>query len=264
VEARVRHGRNPAQDAAHPSLAQYAADPEHERIRVFESAILHRLVNGKYLIVNGDDFGASPGVNRGILEAHESGILTSTSVMVDGPCSEVAASLPSEYPALGVGLHVVLSGTAHAAAEQEIERQLARFGELAGQAPTHLDSHHHVHRDPQVLPAFRAVAERHGLPLRAQGTVNFIGRFYAQWDGETHPEAISPQALRGIFETDLKEGFNELCCHPGRADDQLASSYLLERQTELETLCHTEVAAAIEELGIRLATFREVSRSRGA
>ena len=36
----------------------------------------------KWLIVTGDDFGASPGINRGILEAHVNGILTSTSVLV--------------------------------------------------------------------------------------------------------------------------------------------------------------------------------------
>ena len=31
----------------------------------------------KSLIINGDDFGASPGINRGVIEAHEKGILTS-------------------------------------------------------------------------------------------------------------------------------------------------------------------------------------------
>ena len=47
----------------------------------------------KYLIVNGDDFGLSPGVNRGICEAHQDGILTSASLLVDTPWSEEAARL---------------------------------------------------------------------------------------------------------------------------------------------------------------------------
>ena len=42
----------------------------------------------RYLIVNGDDFGLSPGVSRGIIEAHRHGILTSTSLMVDRPAAE--------------------------------------------------------------------------------------------------------------------------------------------------------------------------------
>jgi len=36
----------------------------------------------RYLIVNADDFGQSPGVNRGIIQAHEHGIVTSASLMV--------------------------------------------------------------------------------------------------------------------------------------------------------------------------------------
>src|SRR5437870_3779943 len=41
----------------------------------------------RYLIVNADDFGLSPGVNRGIIEAHEHGIVTSASLMVRWPAA---------------------------------------------------------------------------------------------------------------------------------------------------------------------------------
>jgi chitin disaccharide deacetylase len=217
-------------------------------------------VNGKSLIVNGDDFGASPGVNRGIREAHENGILTSTSVIVDAPWSEDAALLRSQHPQLGVGLHVVVSATSHPAAEVEIERQLSRFVELTGQPPTHLDSHHHVHRDANLVSAFRAGADRHRLPLRGDGGVNFIGSFFARWGGETHLEAVSSEALVSIIENEVQEGFNELCCHPGRADEELVSSYVRERETELEALCSPAVSAAIEQDAIRLVTFRDLDR----
>ena len=62
----------------------------------------------RYLIVNADDLGASPGVDRGILEAHARGIVTSASLMVDTPWSAEGAARARATPALSVGLHIVL------------------------------------------------------------------------------------------------------------------------------------------------------------
>src|SRR5881628_2747539 len=58
----------------------------------------------KSLIVNGDDFGASPAINRGIKEAHRRGILTSTSLLVKAEWAEEAAALGRAAPDLSVGL----------------------------------------------------------------------------------------------------------------------------------------------------------------
>src|SRR5947208_2483392 len=63
---------------------------------------------GKYLIVNADDFGLSPETNRGIIEAHERGIVTSASLMVRGAAVEEAALYARALPTIGVGLHVDL------------------------------------------------------------------------------------------------------------------------------------------------------------
>jgi predicted glycoside hydrolase/deacetylase ChbG (UPF0249 family) len=213
----------------------------------------------KCLIVNGDDFGVSSGVNHGIVQAHERGVVTSTSLMVDAPRSEEAVRLAAGHPELGIGLHVVLPD-GYGDLEAEIGRQLKRFIELMGELPTHLDSHHHVHRDETMLPAFFTIAERHGLPLRDRCGAHHIGSFYAQWDGVTHLEAITPEALEVILEEEVSEGFNELCCHPGLGDSELDSSYSVERQAELETLCSPAVTAAIEQRAIRLVTFRELPR----
>ncbi|TME62832.1 MAG: ChbG/HpnK family deacetylase, partial [Chloroflexi bacterium] len=62
----------------------------------------------KWLIVNGDDFGLTLGVNRGIVEAHRSGILTSASLMVNRPASDSAAALARNCPGLSLGLHLEL------------------------------------------------------------------------------------------------------------------------------------------------------------
>ena len=214
----------------------------------------------KRLIVNGDDFGATEGVNRGIVEAHEHGILTSTSMMVDAQASADAAARAAERPALGVGLHVVLAHP-DGAAEDEIERQLGRFTELTGALPTHIDTHHNVHQAERARPAFLAVAARHELPLRGHCGVRHIPTFYGQWDGEPHPEAVSPAAFERIVADEVSDGFNELCCHPGRVDADLASSYTVEREAELLTLCDPGVAALLRERGIELVTFRDLPRS---
>ena len=60
----------------------------------------------RYLIVNADDFGQSHGVNRGIIEAHERGIVTSASLMVRWPAATEAAAYSRQHPHLSLGLHV--------------------------------------------------------------------------------------------------------------------------------------------------------------
>src|SRR5438552_10729555 len=95
----------------------------------------------KWLIVTGDDFGMTPGVNLGIVEAHRRGILTSASLMVDRPASEAGAALARECPVLSLGLHLLFSAAAPAGVYTQIERQVARFLELVGALPTHLDAH---------------------------------------------------------------------------------------------------------------------------
>ncbi|MBA2449837.1 MAG: ChbG/HpnK family deacetylase, partial [Chloroflexi bacterium] len=65
------------------------------------------------MIVNADDFGFSPGVSRGIVAAHERGIVTSASLMVRWPAAVAAAAYGRAHPALSVGLHVDLGQDAY-------------------------------------------------------------------------------------------------------------------------------------------------------
>jgi predicted glycoside hydrolase/deacetylase ChbG (UPF0249 family) len=222
----------------------------------------------KYLIVNADDFGASAGVNCGIVEAHRRGIVTSASLMVGMPDSEDAARLARECPALSVGLHVQFDGRGEAAADLTDEAtcqgslyaQLGRFTELTGSAPTHLDSHHHVHTRPELLPHFKETAERYGIPLRDCSSVRYCSRFYGQWAGEHHPQQVSVSGLIQILATEVGDGVTELGCHPGRADTALVSSYRIERELELSTLCDGRVRGFLDDRGIALIGFGEVPR----
>src|SRR5690349_482814 len=66
------------------------------------------MTGGRYLIVNADDLGQSPGVNRGIFQAHRDGIVTSASLMVRWPAAGEAAAYARAHPDLSVGLHLDL------------------------------------------------------------------------------------------------------------------------------------------------------------
>jgi chitin disaccharide deacetylase len=227
----------------------------------------------RYLIVNADDFGASRGINRGILEAHRHGILTSTSWMADMPAAEEAAAESRRWPTLSVGLHAqftdegeraVVSFDDAGACRAALRRQFERFVDVFGRPPTHLDSHHNAHRDPRLLPLFVELAGRHGLPLREHSPARYFSNFYGQWDGETHLEQVSVENLLRMLEVEAREGITELGCHPGHVDPEFRSLYSVEREAELRTLCDPRVRRFVDQRGIRLVGFGDLPSLAGA
>jgi chitin disaccharide deacetylase len=220
----------------------------------------------KRLIVNADDFGAGQGINRGVVEAHRDGILTSASLMVDMPGSEEGARLAAGLPHLSLGLHAVLTGEDGASivdfdnpeqCRAELHRQVRRFAQLTGRLPTHLDSHHNVHRDPRLLPRFLELSAEHHLPLREHSQARYFPAFYGQWEnGEVHLEWIEAANLVRMLAAEIGPGVTELSCHPGYVASDFRSSYSAERETELRTLCDPAVRRAIDELGIALINFK--------
>ena len=105
------------------------------------------------LIINADDFGLTAGVNRGILEAHEQGVLTSATLMANGPACEEAIRAAQAVPALDVGCHVVLlDGTPLLPA--------SRNGSLLRKTTGKSKDHRHRFRDSIAGFAARALAGR--------------------------------------------------------------------------------------------------------
>jgi predicted glycoside hydrolase/deacetylase ChbG (UPF0249 family) len=225
------------------------------------------------LIVNADDFGATPGINRGIARAHEEGIVTSASLMVRREAAGEAAAYARRRPQLGVGLHVDLGEwrlengdwrTTYArvplddadAVAAEATSQLESFRRLLGRDPTHLDSHQHVHRREPARSVLRRLARELGVPLRHYSAVRYCGAFYGQ-DECARPlaDAIEVEALLSLVAA-LPAGTTELCCHPGEPDG-LEAAYGAERARELESLCDPRVRALVADEEIVLCTFRE-------
>jgi chitin disaccharide deacetylase len=169
-------------------------------------------------------------------------------------------------PDLSIGLHVnftnegwgtVVDFADSDRCEAELRRQFHRFQELIGLLPTHLDSHHNVHRDPRLLPRFLDLARRYGLPLREHSPARYFSEFYGQWEGVTHLEQISVESLVRMLKTEVQEGFTELSCHPGYIDPDFQSVYSIEREAELRTLCDPRVREILAEQQIQLISFRD-------
>jgi chitin disaccharide deacetylase len=151
----------------------------------------------KQVILNADDFGLTRGVNEGIIRAHREGILTSTTLMANGPAFDDAIELARANPKLGIGCHLVLSGGMAVAPAQQIPslagpdgalpESLAAFvvrvtsGRLhsadmetelraqiekirsAGVEPSHVDTHKHTHTHPRVMNVVAGVARAYGI-----------------------------------------------------------------------------------------------------
>jgi predicted glycoside hydrolase/deacetylase ChbG (UPF0249 family) len=233
----------------------------------------------RFLIVNADDFGLSPGVNRGIIAAHEGGIVTSASLMVRWPAAVAAAAYARAHPNLSVGLHVdlgewryvdgawvplyeVIAADDAGAVRREIVRQSDSFRRLMGRDPTHVDSHQHAHRSEPARSILIDLANTLATPLRdLSPDVRYLGGFYGQTaTGEPLASAITAEALVTLIR-DLGPGVTELGCHPGMGDDA-GSVYGRERELEVSALCDPRVRDALADEGIRLCSFNDVgSRS---
>ena len=232
----------------------------------------------RYLIVNADDFGLSPNINRGIIHAHEHGIVTSASFMVRWPAAVEAAAYGRSHPSLGLGLHVdlgewtcrggewvqvykVVATNDADAVSSEIYRQLDLFRTLLRSEPTHLDSHQHVHRAGPVLTVMRELAQSLGIPLREfTPSIRYCGDFYGQLaEGKACHELLTPGALINVL-GNLKPGVTELACHPG-LEVKIDSMYRIEREIELKTLCDPAVRAFLDSRGILLRSFASLEKT---
>jgi predicted glycoside hydrolase/deacetylase ChbG (UPF0249 family) len=220
----------------------------------------------KYLIMNADDFGASTGVNRGILECHTRGVVTSASLMVTGRAVREAVSMSRDLPELAMGLHWDVWGEDERefdiddrrAVHDEFHRQLEEFYRLLGRTPTHVDSHRHAHREERLMPLFRELVESLGVPLRDDGRVRFVGGFYAQWQWRvTNLEYVSVPFLQRMLREEVGKGWTEFSCHPGYLSSDYAAVYHREREAEIRTLTDPRIRQTVEELEIRLANYAD-------
>lgn len=151
------------------------------------------------VVINADDFGIHPNVNRAIVQGHREGVVTSASIMACGVAFDDAVSQSKTCPGLGVGVHLTLveerpltppgqvsslvgrAGTMPESymdfsrrwmsrrirpedVKRELETQIERVLR-AGITPSHLDSHQHVHCLPGVWKATIELAKKYSIPF---------------------------------------------------------------------------------------------------
>lgn len=156
-----------------------------------------RLETARRLIVNADDFGRSHSINQAVSRAHQEGILTTASLMVNEPGLDEAIALARQNPRLGVGLHLALShgrsalppekipGLVNERGEfsnnpaatgfryfmrrslreqlrQEIHAQFEKF-RATGLPLDHVNGHLHFHLHPTVFRLLMEVADKFGV-----------------------------------------------------------------------------------------------------
>ncbi|MGC4377482.1 chitin disaccharide deacetylase [Fictibacillus sp. Mic-4] len=229
-----------------------------------------------HLIVNADDFGFSRGVNYGILDCHQNGIVNSATMMMNAAGTEHAIELAKENPSLQIGIHLVLTAgkplstnvpslvdeegnfkkQAHILQHKdvdldELEREWSAQIEVflsSGLKPTHFDSHHHMHGIREFYPVVQKLSEKYQLPVRKcneelEGIPSFTDVFFHDFYGET----IAGDYFEHLSER-VEDGKTvEVMCHPAYIDVELmsSSSYNIARLNETEILMNTKLPETI-------------------
>ncbi|MBI5797743.1 ChbG/HpnK family deacetylase [Candidatus Woesearchaeota archaeon] len=248
------------------------------------------------LIINADDFGFSREVNEGIIEAHQFGTVTSTSIMSNERFFEHAVDL---YPkTLGIGIHLNLTwgntltngkafdkknkyravlGTINKNfVRKELEKQIERVFEV-GITPDHLDSHQHLHAFQPItnividlakefhIPKIRWQKEKTTLPFPIQP---FINQQIINWNMKKCPLTTTDNffgtlytgrpAMKHFLSYLNFKGSAEICSHPGKKSYVEKDKLYKTREREFKILTSENFKNKIQEKNIQLISFREL------
>ena len=161
----------------------------------------------KQIIINADDFGFSPGINKGVIESYNKGLTTSTSIVCNTKHFDKSVKELKKLKGLGKGIHLNLTMGRPISKERDIssltdkkglfEKNVSRFifrltasmirkehieRELEEQIKKavyelddidHIDSHQHIHILPQIYPLVLNLARKYKIPFVRIPNQNF-------------------------------------------------------------------------------------------
>jgi predicted glycoside hydrolase/deacetylase ChbG (UPF0249 family) len=243
------------------------------------------------LIFNADDYGLTPGVSRGILEA-AAGVVRSTSVMVNFVTPEEVAALGASGISAAVHLNLSTGMPCSEGYPEQLCNPDGSFMKVRALDPCtwknrqwraaaiiewnaqieaarglglrfdHLDSHHHTHLLEHLLPAAIDLAANLGVALRVRrphaGLVKARGIRAPDDLVEAYfgVGCITEEALLKAIST-ATGSVVEVMCHPGMNDELLQdrSGYRAEREAELAVLRSAALARRLMDLGWEIESY---------
>ncbi len=280
----------------------------------------------KRIIINADDFGLCDGVNKAVAQAHTKGVLTSATIMANMPAAEEAVKIAKKLPSLGVGVHLNLFKGRPVSKDSRVDCLLDADGRFAfspvrlsllsmgrhkirnairtelaaqiqwvidsGLAPTHLDSHKHIHSFPAIFPIvcesarrFRIAAVRFTFepkqlsqmpwPLSSKEGRKKAGkvRLMAKINRMQNSSFLKTNAILGIahmgrIDVNFFKAVTlyssaataEVMTHPGLADgaEPDETKLLYQQKTELEALCSKRTKQYFKDAQIKLVHYGEL------
>lgn len=241
------------------------------------------------VILNADDLGYEPAVTRGLLESMRQGVVSSATMIVNGPYSAEAALAARGLP---VGLHLnlarwrplsavppqllsrsgelleaVASQLPPEVVEAEAHAQADALERLLGQQPTHVDVHKHLHRSPGVLEGLLRAARARALPVRSiDARMRELARAAGvatndHFFGDAGATAYwTLEQLEATLKALPASGVIELMCHPGHAPTAIASGYAAQREVERDTFTSQWARDFLAAYGVTLESWAGVGR----
>ncbi|MDR2538545.1 MAG: ChbG/HpnK family deacetylase [Bifidobacteriaceae bacterium] len=248
---------------------------------------------GKKLIIRADDLGYSRGVNYGILDSVNDGLIRTVGIMTNMDATEHGWRLiekldlclgqhtnicigrpivdPALIPSITTSDGNFKSSRTYRSATQdfvvldevllEIEAQYQRFLELVGRKPDYFEGH--AIQSDNFFRGLEIVAKRHNLdycPMQLDGTPwrfrNSLAYYQMEaWEPDYDPKAAILRAAQAH-----KDACDIYVCHPGYLD-----AYILEKSTmtkaralEVEAVRDPDLKLQLQKMGVKLVTFNDL------
>ncbi len=254
------------------------------------------------VIINADDFGITDGVTCGIVDAIQQGVVTSTTAMACVPGAaerlrywapkiprrigahlQLTTGRPLSHPSLIPTLcgpdgnfHPSKSTLANASIREILYEWQLQYQFLLdlGIQPTHIDTHHHVHKLPNVFEAYCEMAMRRAIPARAvtpamrlslrQASISCPDHMVLDFYGDNLN--VNSLLALAINMTALKNEVVEIMCHPGYSCHTLPalSKYIHQRDQEMAVLCSPQLKERLSTYGIALCSYEALSYMPGS